>query len=193
MKLTQKIFLAGIALLTILSFQNCGKNFGNMADELVMASNLFVDMKADEADTILQNYSKSCLLSSDFKFQSINPNSAVTLNGQQFAAKITGDLPSISGNGNLLLKGSKPGFIVDKASSFSGNIALCDVSLNIATGVGKTVTTIYIEGGSLQSIVDFSGNIIINGDRFPENIKNFKGNIVVKTSGGQVLGRKYLK
>jgi hypothetical protein len=193
MGLTKKILMAVVTLAMVVSFQNCGKTFGNSSDEMVMSSSLFVDMSSDEADETFQAYSKSCVLPADFKFQSINPGSMVTLNGNQYAASINSDIPSIAGNGNLLIKGLKSSLIVKKVSSFGGNIALCGVSLDLATGTGKSVTTIYVEGGGVNAIADFSGNIIVNGDRFPESIKNFKGNIIVGTAGGQVLGRKYVR
>ena len=41
--------------------------------------------------------------------------------------------------------------------------------------------------------LEVKGNVIINGERFPEEISGFYGNIVVKTPGGQILGRTYIK
>lgn len=193
MKLYQKLIAFSFLSITIISFQNCGKNFTNKPEDLVQASSVFVDMKSSEADAIFSTYSGSCVLNSKFQFQNVNPNSDVKLNGQQFAGLIYSNVPSISGSGTLLLKGSKAGFMVGQVASFTGKVALCDVSVDTISGSSNTTADVFIEGGTLNSVSGFSGNIIISGDRFPEDIKNFWGNIVVKTSGGQVLGRKYIK
>ena len=189
-----KGLLWGSVFILIISFQNCGKNnlSNSEVDDLVNASSAYVDMNSSEAERIFAGYQNYCNTNSNVTFQRVQSGASVSLSGQPFVGIAEGEIPLVSGMGNLFLRAESGNALIRKISSFSGNITLCNLSVETLTGE-KTYANIYLEGGALTSVDSFYGNVIINGDRFPENVRRFFGNIIVKTSGGQVLGRTYAR
>lgn len=188
-RLKTGLILLSLGLVIAIGFQNCAPK--NDSDAVgTSLSMTYVEMSPSSAQSMMSAYENMCAasLALSSTFPLVASGSAITFSiGNQTAR--ASQVSSVQGTGNVTVYGVASGAKIATISAFTGNATLCGIGVGSITN--SSFGNIFVEGGQVDSIAGFSGNLLLLGGSFPSNLSQFTGNIVIKTSGGQYLGRSY--